>query len=400
MLRLFRLIPALGAFFVLALATAGCGDSVPSDAVARVGSESIKRTTFDHWMKIAAVSTQGSTGGTAANVSVPQPPAFTGCVANKQRTAPKPAKGQPRPTPAQLKAQCKQEYASLRDQVLQFLISAQWIQGEAADQGIKVSAKEIDTQFNKTKKQSFPKEADFQKFLKDSGMGLADIRFRVRLDTLSNKLRQKVTKGKDKVTQKQIADYYAKNKSRFSQPERRDLRIVLTKTQRRAAQAKAALQGGRSWKSVAREFSIDKTSKAQGGSLLGVAKGQQEQALDKAAFAAPKGKLSGPVKTQFGYYVFQVQKVTPASQQTLKQATPSIRQLLLAQGQQKAIDGFVKDFRKKWKAKTNCRAGFVTQDCKNAPKQKTTATAQPGQGQAPPQQAPPQQAPPQQAPPQ
>jgi len=29
-----------------------------------------------------------------------------------------------------------------------------------------------------------------------------------------------------------------------------------------------------------------------------------------AVFAAAKGKLTGPVKTQFGYYVFQVQKIS------------------------------------------------------------------------------------------
>ena len=73
-----------------------------------------------------------------------------------------------------------------------------------------------------------------------------------------------------------------------------------------------------------------------------------------------------------------MQKVTKASQQTLKQAKETIKQLLASQNQQKALDAFVKDFRKKWKDKTNCRDGFVIQDCKNAPKPKTTATAPPG----------------------
>src|SRR4051794_31349312 len=89
-------------------------------------------------------------------------------------------------------------------------------------------------------------------------------------------------------------------------------------------------------------------------------------------------KIYGPVKTQFGYYVFKVTKVTPASQQTLTQATPTIKQLLQSQNQQKALDDFVKDFQKRWKDKTDCRSGFVTQDCKNAPKAKTPSTVAPG----------------------
>ena len=42
------------------------------------------------------------------------------------------------------------------------------------------------------------------------------------------------------------------------------------------------------------------------------------------------------------------------------------------------LTDFVKGFRKKWKGKTNCRSGYITQDCQNAPKPKTTSTSAPG----------------------
>ena len=105
---------------------------------------------------------------------------------------------------------------------------------------------------------------------------------------------------------------------------------------------------------MAKKYSIDQASKAQGGKLPAVAKGQQEKALDTAIFKAKKGELTGPVKTQFGYYVFEVTKITPASQQTLAQAKTTIKQTLASQNQQKALDKFVKSFRKRWKAKTDC----------------------------------------------
>ena len=377
-------IPALGLLAVtcstLGLAACG-GDSVPGDAVVRVEDASIKKSTFDHWLKVAAISSQGQTaptsGGKTPAVQVPQPPEFTACVATKKKTAPKPAKGQPKQTDAQFKAQCKQEYEGLRDQVLQFLISAEWIQGEASQNDVKVTDAEVKKQFDTTKKQSFPKEADFQNFLKSSGMSMEDLLFRVKLDTLSNKLREKITKGKDKVTPAQITEYYNKNKARFAQPERRDLRIVLTKGKATADKARAEIAGGASFKTVAKKYSIDQASKNQGGVLLAVAKGQQEKALDEAVFKAKKGELVGPIKTQFGYYVFKVQKVTAASQQTQKQATETIKQLLASQNQQKALDDFVKDFREEWKDKTNCRDGFVTQDCKNAPKTDTSTQTTP-----------------------
>jgi foldase protein PrsA len=370
------LLLALGAFFVPAAIVAGCG-GVPGNAVAEVDGNTIEKNTFDHWLTVASKS-----GGQAA-AAAPKPPKYTACVAQKRKTTPKPAKGQPKVTDAQLKTQCKQEYGALRDQVLQLLVSFEWIEGEAKAQNIKVTDAEIKKTFDKQKKEAFPKAADFEKFLKDSGQTEADIVKRVRLDTLSNKIREKVTKGKDQVSDAQITAYYNKNKQRFAQPERRDLRIVLTKGKAKAKQAKAAIEGGQPFKKVAKKYSIDQASKAQGGKLPAVAKGQQEKALDTAIFNAKKGELTGPVKTQFGYYVFEVLKVTKASQQTLAQAKPTIKQTLASQNQQKALDKFVKSFRKRWKAKTDCAAGYRTQDCKNAPKATPTPTPTAPAGTAP-----------------
>lgn len=373
------MLPALGAFFVAAAALTACGDSVPGNAVARVDDSSITRADFDRWFGVAAASNPATAGGKAAY----DPPAYTKCVANKRKTAPKPAKGQPQTTDAQFKTQCEQEYNGLRDQVLQFLILEKWVRGEAADQGLTVSAKEQKAAYEKAKKDTFPKEADFQKFLKQSGMTEDDARFQVAFNTVYVKLREQAIESADKVTDKAIAAFYDKNKKRFAQPETRDLRVVLTKTKAKADAARKALAGGDTWSKVAKRYSIDQASKGNGGALLGIAKGSQEKAFDDAIFKAEKGKLTGPVKVQFGYYVFQVQKVVPAKQQTLKEASPAIRQELTAQYQKKADDEFNKDLREKWKAKTNCRDGYVMDQCKNAPKPKTATTAA-GAGQQPP----------------
>src|SRR4051812_39802281 len=283
-----KLAVVLCAVAALAAIVAGCG-GVPGNAVATVDGNAITKSTFTHWMTVAAKS------GGQTSTAIPKPPDYKACVAAKRKALPKPAKGQPQTTDAQLKTQCKQEYEALRDQVLQLLISFQWIQGEAKDLGVKVTDAEVKKQFDKQKKASFPKAADYDKFLKDSGQSQKDILLRVKLDVLSNKIREKVTKGKDKVTDADITAYYNKNKARFAQPERRDLLVVLTKTEAQAKAAKAALAGGQSFAAVAKKYSIDQASKAQGGKLAAVAKGQQEKALDTAVFAAKKGVVVGPV---------------------------------------------------------------------------------------------------------
>jgi foldase protein PrsA len=360
---------ALGAFFVPAAILAGCGENnLPGNAVAEVDGTAIQKQDFEHWMNVAVKS---SAQGDNAEL---KPPAFTECVAQAKKAAAKPAEGQPKQTDADFKKQCQAQYDQLRQQIVGLLISFEWIEREAEKQGVKATDAEVKKALADQKKQNFPKEADYQKFLKDSGQTDEDVIKRVRLDVLSNKIREKVTKGKDKVSDAQIKAYYDKNKAQFAQPERRDLSIVLTKTKAKAEQAKAALDSGQSFKEVAKKFSIDDASKAQGGKLPGVAKGQQEQAFDDAIFQAKKGQLTGPVKTQFGWYVFEVDKVNKATQQTLAEAKPTIQQVLASQGQQKALDAFVKDFRAEWKQKTECREGYVTQDCKNAPKETPTPT--------------------------
>src|SRR2546423_8595462 len=348
----------------------GCGgQDVPTNGVAKIGDTVITKDQFNHWLNAAA---HGS-AAPGSTVALPDPPNFTKCVANLQKQ-PVP-KGAKKPTTAQLKTQCKQQYDALKQQVMQFLVSAEWIQQEAKNQGVKVSNKEVQKQFQDQKKQSFQKESDYQKFLKNSGMTESDLLFRVKLDVISNDVRTKVIKGKDKVTNAQIASYYNKNKQRFAQPERRDLQVVLTKTKAKAEAAKKQIESGQSWAKVAKKYSIDEASKAQGGKLPGVAKGQQEKAFDDAIFSAKKGAITGPIKTQFGYYVFDVSKVTPASQQSLAQTKETIRNLLKSQNQQKALNAFVAKFRKDYKGKTKCAKAYVIPDCANAPKQKASSTA-------------------------
>jgi foldase protein PrsA len=354
----------LAAIGLSALAISACGNDVPSGAVATVGDETITQDEFDQWLNTAA---RGQAQGGAA--AVPDPPDFEKCVAAKKKQ-PIP-KGQERPSDATLKKQCQTEYDTLKTEVMQFLIQAEWVQQEAEEQDVKVSDKEIKQSFEDQKKQAFPTDKAYQEFLKTSGMSEEDILFRVKLDQLQQKLTAKITQSSKKVSEEDISAYYDKNKKRFAQPERRDLLVVLTKTEAQANQAKAALEDGDSFKQVAKKYSIDEASKAQGGKLPAVTEGQQEQAFDQAIFGAKKGELVGPVKTQFGWYVFEVEKVTPASQQTLEESKESIRNLLRSQGQQTALDKWIKSFREDYKDKTDCADDFRIPECSNAPKEKT-----------------------------
>jgi parvulin-like peptidyl-prolyl isomerase len=367
-----RFIPALGAIFFASLALAACGSSgIPSNAVVQVGSNPITKATFEHWMGVASAS--GSTTPGAAKPTVPVPPAYTACIASaKAAAAAKPVKGQKPPTEAALKSQCEQQYTSLKQEVLGFLISSEWVIAEASHLGVNVSDAEVKKEFEKIKTQQFPKAAEFEKFLATSGQTVSDLLLRVKLNMLSSKIQKKIAKGKGSPSKAEIEKYYKANMSHFGQPEKRSVAIILTKGEAEAKKAKQEIESGKSFASVAKAVSIDPTTKVKGG-LLTVTKGQEEVALNTAIFSAKTNVLSGPVKTPFGYYIYEVKSITPGNQQTLAQAEASVKQQLTATQQQAALSKFVKEFKKTWIAKTDCRPEFVVMDCKQYKAPKTPA---------------------------
>ena len=85
---------------------------------------------------------------------------------------------------------------------------------------------------------------------------------------------------------------------------------------------------------MAKKYSIDEATKSTGGLRQGVVAGQSEPALDEQIFGAAEGELVGPFETDAGFYVIQVEKVTPAATQPLTDVSEQIRQTLAAQRQQ------------------------------------------------------------------
>ncbi|HEY1689865.1 MAG TPA: peptidyl-prolyl cis-trans isomerase [Solirubrobacteraceae bacterium] len=378
MRRSLRSFAALGAVFFVGIGIAACG-GIPGNAVVQVAGTPISKSTLNHWIGIAAASSSTpTTGSKAAKPAVPVPPKYTACIAHLEETAPKPTKGQPKQTPTELKSECESQYKEYKDTMLGYLIAAEWVTGEAEAMKVSMSDKEVYKKLAELKKESFPEEKKFQEYLKTSGFTISDLALRIKVELLERKIEEKVTKDAKKPPSKaEVAKYYNENKSQYGEPERRNLNIILTKTEAQASSAKSEIEGGQSFASVAKRVSIETVSKAKGGELPDVEKGEEEKALGEAVFSAKLNDLSGPVKTPFGYYVFEVTKVLKATQKPLSAVESEIKSQLSSKKEQTALTKFGKEFRKRWTAKTECRPEFTVENCKNykKPKPVTTTTA-------------------------
>ena len=80
-------------------------------------------------------------------------------------------------------------------EVMGFLISSDWVLGEAKQLGVEVSASEVLRTFGRIRHQQFPKRGEFRAFLKSSGEIVADLLLRVRLNLLSTAIQQRVVAG-------------------------------------------------------------------------------------------------------------------------------------------------------------------------------------------------------------
>ncbi len=116
-----------------------------------VGSQAIAGASYSHWLTVA-----------------------------------KQANGQSAKGPPALSA------TELRSEVLAFLISSDWVKGEAEDLNISVSAAAVKKNFDRIRAAQFPKSGEFEAFLRTSGQTVADLLFRVELNLLSQRIQKHV----------------------------------------------------------------------------------------------------------------------------------------------------------------------------------------------------------------
>jgi hypothetical protein len=81
------------------------------------------------------------------------------------------------------------------EQVMSFLISSDWVIGEAQALKVQVSDVEVRRSFNLIRREQFPKEAEFTAFLRSTGQTIADLLFRVRVDLDSVRIQRQIIAG-------------------------------------------------------------------------------------------------------------------------------------------------------------------------------------------------------------
>lgn len=107
------------------------------------------------------------------------------------------------------------------------------------------------------------------------------------------------------VTDDELQEYYESHKQHFTRPMQINASHILVDSEEEAKEIKGRIEAGESFESLAEELS-NCPSKEAGGNLGTFSPGQMVKEFDEVCQEIEVGKLSDPIKTQFGYHIIKV----------------------------------------------------------------------------------------------
>ena len=175
------------------------------------------------------------------------------------------------------------------------------------------------------------------------------IEARIKLDRLMGKLTARASAPKNR----EIADYYRKNRERFTAPETVHAAHIVKNvgdgvTEKEASETMASiwkqLQAGASFEALADRFS---DCPGNGGDLGRFPRGAMVEEFDRVVFSLETGAVSEVFQTVFGFHIAKVVERFPERRKTLTEAREEIREQLVKDKERKAVERFIDDLRAK-----------------------------------------------------
>ena len=319
--------------FVAALAACGGGSqSVPANSVAVVGGTPITLIEFN--TLVAQATKQATAGG---------------------GPAPKPG------TP---------QYTAMKNQIIAYLVQVTELEQQAQKEGITVTDADVTKYIENLAKTRYNGSmSKLTDALKAQGLTMDAARKQVRVNLIAQKIHDKVTKSA-KVTDAEVQQYYDQNKATsYSVPASttRSVEHILVKEKSLADKIEKELKHGASFAKLAKKYSKDPGSAAQGGKYTAT-KGREVKAYDDVAFSIKTGQLSAPVDSTatanggYGWFIIKALgdvKSTPAHTTPLSQVKDQIKQTLLQQAQDKLWQQWLSDLTKQYEGKVTYQSGYA-----------------------------------------
>jgi PPIC-type PPIASE domain len=115
--------------------------------------------------------------------------------------------------------------------------------------------------------------------------------------------------GDGEPSEAEVRSYFERNRPRYHRSERRRVRHVLCTHEEEARTVAERARSGEPFSALAQEFSVDQGSRAAGGNLGPLKRGELAGEVEDLVFGAQVGDVLGPVRSPFGWHVLIVDAI-------------------------------------------------------------------------------------------
>ncbi|MBT2656136.1 peptidylprolyl isomerase [Bacillus sp. ISL-18] len=206
------------------------------------------------------------------------------------------------------------------------IISDKIVAAEAAKQKVTVSNSAVNKEIDNLKEQYGGDDA-FNQALQSNNTTLTV----VKNDLKNYLILKKLMEPDIKITDEEMKTYFEENKDSFASAEQVKASHILVTDEKTAKEIKQKLDNGEDFAALAKKYSTDEGTKANGGELGYFAKGTMVTEFDNVAFSLPVNTISDPVKTQYGYHIIKVEAKKAAQAANYEDSKAQIKETLFDQ---------------------------------------------------------------------
>ncbi|WP_432667708.1 peptidylprolyl isomerase [Wukongibacter baidiensis] len=238
-------------------------------------------------------------------------------------------------------------YQSLVDQngieALEALITEKIVELEAKKENIEITEEDIGKEMKKII-DYYGNEDAFNQVLENAGYTNDDVIKNIKTSIEIEKLLVPSLN----ITEDEMKQYFNDNKASFATQEQVKTSHILVDSEEKAGEVKNKLLAGEDFSKLAKEYSLDPGSKENGGDLGYVVRGQMVPEFEDAVFTLEVGKISDPVKTQYGYHIIKVEEIKEAKEANYDESKEEIKETLIEQLMPTAYDEWLQKKREEY----------------------------------------------------
>jgi parvulin-like peptidyl-prolyl isomerase len=190
--------------------------------------------------------------------------------------------------------------------------------------------------------------AESKKALQDLGFNAERWHDLLKRQLLIDLTVQKAVEEKVRVGEDEIDEFYWAHQAEYFRPPRVHARQIVVETLEQAQAVAAKLKSGVNFQALAREFSRG-PERDLGGDLGWVSELDLPRAFSQVLFHLPKGEVSSPVSTQYGFHLFKVEEKDPGGKIPAEEAKRKIAEDLKTEKADQAFQAWIEELRGKAK---------------------------------------------------